>query len=130
MAESFTVYIHKSNMLNANQRLHWAPERDRKKVLRQLGTLWHRRLGKWDRLKMDAYVSYPDGRSRDVANLHPTMKHFLDGMVDHGKGILPDDSDAHVAGPYLHPTGVKSDRKDHFRFDITLQPLVRWNTPT
>jgi hypothetical protein len=124
MAESFTLYIHKGYILNANQRLHWAPEAERKKVLRQLGNLQHRTLPKWtQRVKIDAYVSYPARQPRDVANLHPTMKTVLDGLVDGGKGILPDDNDSYVSGPFLHPSGEKSGRKDWYRFDVTITEL-------
>src|SRR5690242_11656294 len=31
------LYLHESYHLNANQRLHWRPENERKKVLRALG---------------------------------------------------------------------------------------------
>lgn len=129
MAESFTVYIHKENIRNANRKVHWAPDNKKKQVLRQLGTIQHRKLPKYRRARIDAVVSYPHRQSSDVANLHPTMKSFVDGLVDVdpvtkvGRGILPDDNDAYLRGPYLDPSGELSDRKDWFRFDITITEL-------
>lgn len=121
--------IHKDLVLNANKKLHWAPKAEKVRALKLMGRLRHRTLPKFSRVRMDVLVSYPDGRSRDVANLHPTMKHYLDGLVDQhpvtklGQGILPDDNDRFFKGPYLDPSGVKSRIKDNFIFEITLTPL-------
>ena len=121
--------IHKDLILNANKKLHWRPKNDRAQALKQLGAIAHRSLPKFNRVRMDVLVSYPENRTRDVANLHPTMKHYLDGLIDQhpvtkiGRGILPDDNDMFVRGPYLDPSGVKSPIKDNYIFEITLTPL-------
>lgn len=115
--------LHESNHLNANQRLHWAPENDRKQVLRTLGKADGRKLGKHEKVRFDVEVSYPRNRQRDVNNLQPTMKHYIDGLVDHGLGILPDDSDEYVLGPFMTASGKRSPKPGHYLFRITMTDL-------
>jgi hypothetical protein len=116
----FDLLLHESNHLSANQRLHWAPENDRKQVLRSLGKAQGRKLGKHQKVRFDVVVSYPRRKQRDVNNLQPTMKYYIDGLVDGGKGILPDDSDEYVLGPFMTGSGVLSPRLGHYLFHITM----------
>jgi len=117
------LYLHEDNHLNANQRLHWRPENDRKQVLRTLGRAHGRKLGKHEKVRIEVAVSYPRRKSRDVNNLQPTMKYYIDGLVDGGKGILPDDDDSHVIGPFMTHSGERCDRPYHYLFDITMTDI-------
>lgn len=117
------LHLHESNHLNANMRLHWRPENDRKQVLRAFGRAHGRKLGKHEKVRIEVAVSYPRNKSRDVNNLQPTMKYYIDGLVDAGKGILPDDSDEYVVGPFMTHSGQRSDRVGHYLFDITMTDI-------
>jgi hypothetical protein len=119
----WNLYLHESNHLNANQRLHWRPENDRKAVLRALGRAHGRPLGKHEKVRFEVEVSYPRKIKRDVNNLQPTMKYYIDGLVDGGKGILPDDSDEYVVGPFMTASGQPCERPYHYLFRITMTDL-------
>lgn len=43
------------------------------------------------------FYRFPTNHRREVANLQPTSKAIVDGMVD--AGVFPDDNDNHVVGP-------------------------------
>lgn len=133
-AEHITVWIPSSKILNSNNAYkHWANRSGPAKFLRELGQAEAVNLRKFKRAKVDVIVSYPDRRKRDCQNLYPTMKSFVDGLVDNegngtqalGKGILPDDNDAYLSGPFLHWSGYLSDRRKEglFRFDIFIDDL-------
>ena len=117
------LVLHESNHLNANQRLHWRPENDRKAVLRSLGRAHGRKLGKHERVRIEVAVSYPRIIKRDVNNLQPTMKYYIDGLVDGGRGILPDDSDEYVVGPFMTHSGQRCERVGHYLFHITMTDI-------
>jgi len=131
----WTQYIHKSLVLNANRLPHWGTKNKIVKDLKILGRVAGKNLGKkFLKVKMDVAVSYPTAASADAHNYMPTMKHYVDGMVDippavkgqkrlPARGILIDDDDAHFSGPYITGTGEKSDRKDFFRFDCRLEVM-------
>jgi len=119
----WNLWLHESNHLSANQRLHWKPENDRKAVLRALGSAHGRPLGKHDRVRFEVEVSYPRKNRRDVNNLQPTMKYYIDGLVNGGKGILPDDSDEYVVGPFMTHSGERCLRPHHYRFRITMTDI-------
>lgn len=131
----WTEYLHKDWMLNANQRLHHRPKNDRVQAVKTMGKARHRNLGKYTRAKLDIVVLYPTRRGADVHNYMPTAKAYVDGLIDipdtakgmkkqPARGIMADDSDAYLAGPFLHPAlGSVSDRKDHFQLNCILQPM-------
>jgi hypothetical protein len=128
----WTQWIHKSMVLNQNNLPHWGTKNRIVKDLKVLGKVAGKQLRKrFNKVQLDVTVSYPVAWSADVGNYYPTMKHYVDGMVDvppvvkgqkrqPARGILVDDSDEFFLGPHLHPSGEKSGRKDFFRFDCKL----------
>lgn len=128
-------YVHKSLVLNANDTYkHWSQKNEKAQAVKTFGKVHGRRLGKHTKVRFDVEVSYPINRSRDVNNLQPTMKHYIDGLVDRpdtvkgqkqgpARGILADDDDARVLGPFMVPSGVRSDKRDHYLFVITMTDL-------
>lgn len=128
-------WIHKSLVLNQNRLPHWGKANPIKADLKILGKAAGRKLGKkFKKVRLTVRVSYPTAASADASNYYPTMKAYVDGMVDKpptvkgqkqgpARGCLIDDSDAYFDGPHLTGTGEKSGRKDHFRFDCRLEVL-------
>lgn len=141
--------VHESYTLNANNASgHWAKNSEGKEVLRNLGVTHGRihKIPRFQRVRMDVVVSYPTRRVQDVMNLYPSMKAYVDGMVN-GRpqyaiaagpggipkkkrlappvefGILPDDNDVFLSGPHLEWSGRLSSRPGHFRFEVTLTEL-------
>jgi hypothetical protein len=51
----------------------------------------------YTRARIVVAYRFPNNLRREVANLQPTSKALVDGLVD--ANLLPDDSDAHVVGP-------------------------------
>ena len=87
------------DLLNANQRMHWAKKA---RLTRDWRWTAHRRaqqasLSPLARAHITVTLSFPDRRRRDVNNYQPTAKAIVDGLVD--AGVLPDDSDAYLVGP-------------------------------
>lgn len=130
-----TVWVPRQFTLNSNDASgHWVKRSVPARWLRDKGQRDQVTLPKFKRAQIDAIVSYPDRRRRDVQNLYPTMKSYVDGLVDNegngtqakGLGILPDDNDSYLSGPFLHWSGKLSDRpgKDGmFRFDLRILEL-------
>lgn len=126
-------YIHKSLVLNQNNLPHWGKKAPIVRDLKILGKAAGRKLGKkFKKVRLTVLVSYPTAASADASNYYPTMKAYVDGMVDvppavkgqkrlPARGCLIDDSDAYFDGPHLTGSGEKSGRKDHFRFDCRLE---------
>ena|SRR5215475_3228707 len=87
-------------LLNSNDRDgHWAR---RKRVTENLRitTGWLARSARMPALQRAHVVAVyepPDRRRRDPANLYPSFKACVDGLVD--AGVLPDDDSAHLDGP-------------------------------
>lgn len=123
MPESWRFYLHQSNALNSNDRKHWGSATGPRKVIRTHGSIKARTLPKFTRARISVLVSYPDRTGRDAMNLYPVMKAYVDGLVDGGRGILPDDSDIYVSGPHLDWSGKLSDRREHFAFDVTVEDI-------
>ena len=102
-----------------NERGHWAIRSGAKKALRHQAHLKAKtaRLPKdLQRVHITVYIDYPDRRRRDAHNLYPTVKPIIDGLVD--AGVLIDDSDTHLIGPDLRPTGNTVKGKYVFKFHI------------
>ncbi|QWY81336.1 RusA-like resolvase [Arthrobacter phage Rizwana] len=138
MVTTWDWWVHEDNVMNANHTYkHWSKKSEKVEVLKQLGRAKHRQLGKHRRVRLDVLVSYPRRIPRDVNNLQPTLKHYIDGLVDippHNKkgmkkqparGILTDDSDAFVEGPFMRrdPDLQPSGRPGWYRFRITMTDL-------
>lgn len=131
----WTQWIHKSMVLNQNNLPHYHPANRIKTDLKVLGKVAGQQLRrKFHKVRMTVLVSYPTAASADAANYYPTMKAYVDGMVDKPKavkgqkqqparGCLIDDSDAYFDGPHLTGSGEKSGRRDWFRFDCRLEVL-------
>ena len=74
-----------------------------------------------NRAHVTVTLGYPDRRKRDAHNLMPTIKGLIDGLVDPGtRGILPDDSDAHLTGPDLRVGDVT---RGQFTFTFHFEEL-------
>lgn len=135
MGEEWDLLVHKSNILNSNDRKHWGQTKGIKEALRALGAARSRQLPRYSRARMDVEVSYPEKSLPDCANLVPTMKAYIDGMVSpNGRrvkkdGILPDDSDKYLLGPFLTPSYWVSGRPDWYLFHIRLIEIEPWVLP-
>jgi hypothetical protein len=131
----WSVLVHKDNILNSNDRKHHMATRDPKRNLRAMGSVQQRVMPRMERIRMDVEASYPKRSRPDAANLHPTIKSYLDGMCHpNGKrereaGFLPDDGDKHVSGPFITWSGWDSGREDWYLFRITVTPLEPWVQP-
>lgn len=102
-----------------NERGHWAIRSGTKKLLRQKTRLRAQQAGLpkgLERVHITAHIDYPDRRRRDAHNLMPTLKCCVDGITDYG--LIPDDSDKHLIGPDLRPTGQVTKGKYVFNFHI------------
>lgn len=86
-------------LLNSNRRVHWRVRAARTRAIRMTANACARRarVPRLDRAHIVAEYRPPDRRRRDVANLYPSFKAAVDGLVD--ARVLPDDSDAHLVGP-------------------------------
>lgn len=119
--------LHRDMILNSNTQKgkHWGASAPKTKDLRELANA-HRinhKIPRYERVQVDAHITYPDLKPHDVANLYPTMKAYVDGLVNDGKGILKDDSDVFLEGPFMHWTGNAPDRKDFYTFAITITEI-------
>ena len=115
-----TVEVAASQIITSNnERGHWAKRSGIKRTLRHKTELLARaeRLPKGlQRVHITASIDYPDRRRRDAHNLMPSIKPIIDGLVD--AGVLVDDSDTHLIGPDLRPTGNVVKSKYVFKLDI------------
>ena len=121
---TLTLTVHATNLLTANQRLHWARKAAITRTLRHTAALSARAqdVGTFERARIVVYVSWPTRHRRDVANVSLTVKAFVDGLVD--AGVLPDDDDRHLIGPDLRVTDELSGLKGvtRLRFEIEATP--------
>lgn len=125
-------WIHKSLVLNQNRLPHWGAKNKIVNDLKVLGKVAGKQLRqRFHQVKLEVTVSYPTAASADASNYYPTMKAYVDGMVDvppaikgqkrlPARGILIDDSDEFFSGPHLTGSGQKSGRKDYFLFRCKL----------
>jgi hypothetical protein len=98
-------------LLNSNDRdSHWARRKRITEALRHAAGWMARwqRVPHLERAHILAVYEPPDRRRRDPANLYPSVKAAVDGLVD--VGVLPDDDAAHLEGPDMrlgtvHPRG-------------------------
>lgn len=85
-------------VLNANQRLHWAPKANITRNLRAMGKRAVKDCERMERAHLTIRVGYANNRRRDDHNLMPTYKALIDGITEH---LLPDDSREYLTGPDL-----------------------------
>jgi hypothetical protein len=123
--------IHADNVININHTYrHWSHKAERIKVCKNKGIVQSKKLPRFKRARLDVTVSYPIAWKADVNNWYPTMKAYVDGLVDlHpetkiGRGILPDDNDHLFSGPHMHPSGKKSGMKGWFVFHCKLTGIT------
>jgi hypothetical protein len=123
--------IHTDEVLNANHVYrHWSHKAERIRAVKDKGIVRSATLPKFKAARLDVTVSYPIAWKADVNNWQPTMKHYVDGLVNvHpktkiGQGILPDDNDRHFSGPHMLPSGKKSGMKGWFIFHCKLTGIT------
>ena len=116
---------HKKEMLNANDRPHWAQKAKITAYLRQIGRL------KVSEGKYPAYtkkrpcglvvtIYAPTKRRMDPPNFYPTVKALVDGMTD--AGIWTDDN--HEVIKYkVFKYGGLSGLKDKYRIEIEVKEV-------
>lgn len=97
-------------LLNANHRGHWTRRHRHGTALRDATVLLARqqKIPHLTRALITGIYEPPDKRRRDPANLYPSFKACVDGLVL--AGVLPDDDAGHLDGPdmrlgTLHPRG-------------------------
>lgn len=113
MSHHYTFTITQAQLLTANQRLHWRQRAERTKHLRQRGA-YAQQLdgGRLERATLVAQFTYPDRRRRDDANLAPTVKALIDGIVSgyspgpSWRGLLPDDDANHLVAVTYRRAGI------------------------
>ena len=103
---AITIATHPSQILTANQRLHWAAKARLTSGLRTAAAIRWTGDGQpqLSRAAVVVEIGYPDRRKRDAHNLMPTVKAHIDGLTHPGpgvRGLLPDDSDDYLTGPDL-----------------------------
>lgn len=108
-AHTMTIALRRSEILTANQRLHWAAKARTVSNLRAVGATEaiEQRVPVMDRAHLTVWVSWPDRRRRDVSNLAPSIKALVDGVVQDAQR-LPDDDDRHLIGPDMRVTNGPS----------------------
>jgi hypothetical protein len=87
------------DLLNANQRRHWA---NKAAAVRQLRSdafylTKHHKVPHLERAHIEAVYEPPDKRRRDPSNWQDAVKACVDGVVD--AGVLDDDDSTHLIGP-------------------------------
>lgn len=97
--------------LSANHRTHWGSRSRATKTLRALGyykLIAIKPMPQLEQAKLTVTIAWPNRRRRDAANLAPTVKALVDGIVSGPdpkhipfRGLLPDDDDRHLMGPDL-----------------------------
>lgn len=131
MAASEPITIQNTSVMSANKLIMNHRVRARKiRGLRDMG-YW---LGKQfynkhglqheAKVRIDIYVTRPKrGGLHDVANYAPTAKALVDGIVD--SGVIDNDDNAHLDGPFLHDAGRDHQLMIATRFLITITPVER-----
>ena len=113
------------DLISANDRGHWSKSHRKTKKWRQTAQIVassarnRGQLPLLERAQITVWFTYPTAHRRDVANLHPTVKALVDGIVD--AGILPDDNDKHVLGPDCR----RVPEKGPLSMRMVITPLVR-----
>jgi crossover junction endodeoxyribonuclease RusA len=98
MSATLHFELPKALVLNANDRMHWAPRASVVRNLRAMGAREARHHERMERAHLWIGIGYADKRRRDDHNLMPTFKALIDGITEH---LLPDDSREYLVGPDL-----------------------------
>ena len=106
--------------INANERAHWASKAKRTRYWRDRAAWIAKRAGipHMERAHITVTVHKTTNRRYDPANLAPTAKAIVDGLVD--AGVLDDDDKTRVIGPDMR-AGEKSDVR---QLVVTIEPLT------
>ena len=80
---TIVIRLHPAEVLNANQRMHWACKARLTSNLRDWGSFAWNRAGRphMNRAHVTVTLGYPDRRKRDAHNLMATVKPLLDGIA-------------------------------------------------
>lgn len=100
-----------ADLISANDRLHFRVQARLTKAWREAGEKAIDALGTHRPIYSRAHIvigyRFPTNHRREVANLQPTSKALVDGLID--AGVLPDDSDDYCTGPdnrRIRPNGT------------------------
>ena len=105
--------------INANERTHWASKARRTKYWRTKAA-WlaeRARVPHLDRAHVTVTVHKTTNRRYDPANLAPTAKAIVDGLVD--AGVLDDDDKTRLVGPDMRA----GEKRDVRQLVVTIEPL-------
>jgi crossover junction endodeoxyribonuclease RusA len=82
--------------------MHWRPRNARTQTLKQATFVVARnaKIPMLQRAHVICRVHFAVRRRRDIHNWMPVGKACVDGLV--AAGVLPDDNDDHLLGPYMH----------------------------
>lgn len=88
-----------ANVLSANKHLSHHPRNDRVQYWRALAKSLARnqRVLTVEKVHIEVWYRFPKNARREVANLQPTSKAIVDGLVD--AKVFPDDRDEVCTGP-------------------------------
>lgn len=110
-AQTLTFFTSRDSLINSNDRLHWRVKAKKTRALRDFVAVlaWQQLHPVTTRQHITVTFGFTNNNRRDVDNLQPTSKAWIDGIVD--AGILPDDNDNWCMGPDLR-TGPPSPDMD------------------
>lgn len=139
-AVSVTCLLSPYYILTANQRIHWAARAEKSRIVRdRFAAEWARvrdQHPRMPRAQALALFTFSDRRRRDSANLHPTIKAAVDGVVtgptrwpQQWDGLLPDDDHTRLLGPTAHILPPDKGLRDTRQVLLTLV-FRPWNGET
>lgn len=102
---------HRLEWLNANRGQHWGDSSPQVRSWRQAAADEAHRVGLptgHEYVTIDAYIHKRARRMYDPANLAPTAKAIVDGLVEQ-HGLLPNDNLTYLDGPHLHHASFGAD---------------------
>lgn len=103
LVEEFTIPVTETQWreyhLSANQRLYHKERNKKTQWWRQIAAIHCRnlRIPAMQQARIEIWFRFPNNFRREVANLQPTSKAIVDGLID--AGLLPDDRDEFCVGP-------------------------------
>lgn len=105
--------------INANDRLHWAQKAKRTRYWRDKAAWIAKRAGMphMERAHVTVTIHKTTNRRFDPANLAPTAKAIVDGLVD--AGVLDDDDRTRLVGPDMRA----GEKRDVRQLVVTIEPL-------
>lgn len=98
-----TTTTHQLKWINANQKQHWGDSSPQVRSWRQAAAnaAATRGIPAMTYADIHGYITKTTARRYDPANLAPTMKAIVDGLVQN-YGLLPDDDYRYLDGPHIH----------------------------